>query len=257
MTVEALRVTAGADGKDLLVASLHFPARHTGRLTIRCEPLTELGPDHRTLAKISIDRHVEQFVFEKGAIYHARQRSIVEALGQFVQLGVVHIFTGYDHLLFLLGLLLATSSLLDAVKVVTAFTVAHSVTLTLAVLGVVTPPNRVVEAGIALSIVYVAIENLAFGKRGRRWLVSLSFGLVHGFGFANVLQEMDLARSSLVSSLLSFNVGVELGQVAVVLLLLPLLAWLRRDRHFPAVLFVASGLILMQGLWWFYERALK
>jgi hypothetical protein len=87
--------------------------------------------------------------------------------------------------------------------------------------------------------------------------VSLSFGLVHGFGFANVLQEMDLARSSLVSSLLSFNVGVELGQVAVVLLLLPLLAWLRRDRHFPAVLFVASGLILMQGLWWFYERALK
>jgi hydrogenase/urease accessory protein HupE len=256
MTLEAVRITRGADGKDLLEATLRFPAGHAGTYTIRCEPLSDLGPDHRTLAKISFGDRIEQFVFQKDVAYRSKRQTVVEQLGQFLELGVVHIFTGYDHLLFLFGLLLAATSVLDAVKIVTAFTLAHSITLALAALGVVTPPNRVVEAGIALSIVYVAVENLVFTNHAWRWVVSLCFGLVHGFGFANVLHQMDLTRSSLVSALLSFNLGVELGQLAIVLLLLPLLGRLRRSNHFPLMVRVASVLILVQGLRWFYERAL-
>ena len=256
MKAESLRVTRGADGKDLLEARLRFPAAGAANFTIRCEPLTEAGSDHRTLAKISYRGRSEQFIFQKGAVYRSAPQTLGEVFVQFAALGVVHIFTGYDHVLFLLGLLLAATTLLDAIKIVTAFTIAHSVTLALAALGIVTPPARAVEAGIAFSIVYVAVENLAWRKHDWRWVVSFFFGLVHGFGFANVLREMDLERGSLVVSLFSFNIGVELGQLAIVVLLLPALALLRRARAFPAMVNVASVFILAQGLWWFYQRAL-
>jgi hydrogenase/urease accessory protein HupE len=256
MTPGTFRVTHGSDGKDLFEATLRFPAGHPMTYTIRCEPLTDLGPDHRTLAKISDHTRTTQFIFQKDVTYQSTAQTFSEALGQFLKLGVVHIFTGYDHVLFLLGLLLAATTALDAVKIVTAFTIAHSVTLALAALGIVTPPARAIEAGIALSIVYVALENLVLTDRSWRWVVSFCFGLVHGFGFASVLREMGLERSSMVSSLLSFNIGVELGQLAIVVLLLPLLKLLRRSRAFPVLVQLASGLILAQGLWWLYERAL-
>lgn len=256
MTAEALRVTPGSDGKDLLEATLRFAAERPATYTIRCEPLTDLGSDHRTLAKISYHGQTEQFIFQKGVTYQSVPQTFTEVFAQFLKLGVIHIFTGYDHVLFLLGLLLTATTLLDAVKIVTAFTVAHSVTLALAVLGIATPPARIVEAGIALSIVYIAVENLVSQNHRWRWVVSLCFGLVHGFGFANVLREMDLERSSLVSSLFSFNIGVELGQLAIVVLMLPALTVLRRARAFPVMMKVASAVILVQGLWWFYKRAL-
>ena len=253
---EALRVVRGADGKDLLEATLQFAAKPSSSYSIRCEPLTDLGPDHRTLAKIRYRGRTEQFIFQKDVTYQSAPRSFAEVFAQFLELGVVHIFTGYDHILFLLGLLLAATTLLEAVKIVTAFTIAHSVTLALAALGLMSPPSRIVEAGIALSIVYVAAENLFLRKPGRRWVVSFFFGLVHGFGFATVLREMDLERTNLVSSLFSFNLGVELGQLAIVVVLLPVLALLRRVRAFPLVAKAASAGILAQGLWWLYERAL-
>ena len=256
VTAESLRVRRGSDGKDLLSATLRFAAERPATYTIRCEPLTDLGADHRTLAKISYHGRTEEFIFQKDVTYQSVPQTFGAAFVQFLGLGVVHIFTGYDHILFLLGLLLAATTLLDAVKIVTAFTLAHSATLALAALGIVTPPARIVEAGIALSIVYIAVENLVLRNHGGRWIVSFCFGLVHGFGFANVLREMDLERSSLISSLFSFNIGVELGQLAIVALMLPALAALRRIRAFPLLMRLASAAILLQGLWWLYERAL-
>ena len=253
---DAMRIAQGVDGKQLLETTLHFPGASAASYAIRCDPLTDLGADHRTLAKISRNGRTEQFVFQQGVVYLSAQQRFSAAFVQFLELGVTHIFTGYDHILFLLGLLLATARLLDAVKIITAFTLAHSVTLALAALQLVVLNPRLVEAGIALSIVYIAAENLLQKKSGRRWIVSFAFGLVHGFGFANVLREMDLQRSSLVASLLSFNIGVELGQLIIVVLILPLLALARRTRAFPVVMKTASVLILLQGLWWLYERAL-
>jgi hypothetical protein len=116
-------------------------------------------------------------------------------------------------------------------------------------------PARLVEAGIAFSIIYIALENLLFKQFDRRWAVSFVFGLVHGFGFANVLKQMHLPRSGLISSLFSFNAGVEVGQIAVVLLILPILGMVRRSKAHSPVVTSASAVILVAGLFWFYQRA--
>ncbi len=176
----------------------------------------------------------------------------------FLTLGVRHIATGYDHLLFLVSLLVVGRGLRPLLKVVTAFTVAHSITLSLAVLNVVTLPSRVVESVIALSIAYVALENLWRGDAGlrRRWLVTFAFGLAHGLGFASLLKNMAIARPSLLVSLVSFNLGVEIGQVAVVavaFLGLRVLQNSPRDRLFRRAISWGAATL---GLAWFIQRAL-
>ena len=130
--------------------------------------------------------------------------------------GVEHIAIGYDHIAFLVAVILWGRRLWPLVGVVTAFTIAHSVTLTLAVLDIVSPPTRLVEIAIALSIVYVAAENFFVRDLRRRWLVTFVFGLVHGFGFAGVLREYGIPRDALVPALAAFNIGVELGQIVIV-----------------------------------------
>ena len=246
----------GADGKALFESTLRFRARDSlNDFAIHCEPLTDLGPDHKTLAKISHDGKVEQFIFQKGVVYQGVKTDFAGYLVQFLKLGILHIFTGYDHILFLLGLLLVGGSFLSVVKIVTSFTLAHSLTLSLAALGIVNMPARLVEAGIAFSIIYIALENLLFKQFDRRWAVSFVFGLVHGFGFANVLKQMHLPRSGLISSLFSFNAGVEVGQIAVVLLILPILGMVRRSKAHSPVVTSASAVILVAGLFWFYQRA--
>jgi HupE / UreJ protein len=178
-------------------------------------------------------------------------------VASFVRLGVEHILTGWDHLLFLLVLLLRGGGWLSLVKIITAFTVAHSVTLALAVLEVVAMPDRLVEAVIALSIAAVAAENLFLRPVvSRRWLVSFAFGLVHGFGFSSVLRDIGLPAQGLVLSLLGFNVGVELGQALVVALALPALALLRSTRWEVRVTRSASLATLLVGAVLFVERAL-
>jgi HupE / UreJ protein len=190
--------------------------------------------------------------------------SVWAAAKRFLRLGIEHIFTGYDHIAFLLALLLLGGRFLDLVKIVTSFTIAHSVTLALAALGILNPPSRAVEALIAASIVAVAGENLWVlrGTRGgaervasalrHRWRITFAFGLVHGFGFASALRELKLPREALVAGLVSFNLGVELGQVAIVALAFPVLLWLRRLRNFqpwgPRLLsgaIAAFGLVLL------------
>lgn len=174
---------------------------------------------------------------------------------RFGELGVEHIWTGYDHLLFLAGLLLTATSLRAMLWVVTGFTVAHSITLTGAALGWIALPSAVVEPAIAASIVYVGIENLWRPSPRRRAVVTFLLGLVHGFGFAGLLAELGLPKSGLLTALVSFNLGVEVGQAAVVALLLPLLLRLRRGPWFDArVVPVASVCVALAGLYWLVER---
>ena len=257
LEVGPFRVGRSSDGRRIFEARLLFRADRPldGPVRIQCEPLTDLGPDHQTIARISTDGRLEQFIFQKGVVYEAKRRGFLAYALQFLGLGVHHILVGYDHIAFLLGLLLAGGGLLNLVKVVTSFTLAHSVTLSLAALDVVVLPSRLVEAGIAVSVAYVALENLVSGSPGRRWLVSFFFGFVHGFGFANVLKEMALPRSGLASSLLFFNVGVEVGQVLIVALIFPLLWLLSRSALHRPVVVAASVVIFSVGALWFYQRA--
>jgi hypothetical protein len=252
-----MRLARAPDGRAVLEADLRFRgAQPLADLTMQCQPLTDLGPDHRTLARIERDGAVAEFVFEPGAVYRFPEATLGGHFLQFLKLGVVHIFTGTDHVAFLLGLLLAGGTLLEVLKIVTSFTVAHSLTLSLAALGAVNLPPRLVEAAIAASIVYVALENLLRRRLDRRWLVSLGFGLVHGFGFANVLAEMHLTRAGLLTSLFAFNAGVEVGQIGIVAAILPLLAALRGRSAYRPVVASASALILVMGLFWLSQRAL-
>jgi hydrogenase/urease accessory protein HupE len=176
---------------------------------------------------------------------------------KFVPAGIHHILTGPDHLLFLVGLLLLGGSIRRLLLVVTAFTLAHSVTLSLAALDLVTPPARLIEPAIALSIVYVGIDNLMVGHgRDVRALIAFSFGFIHGFGFANVLREMELPSRALGWSLFSFNLGVEIGQLSVVILVASVLAALRsRSEVFGRRLaFAGSLVVIAMGAFWFVQR---
>lgn len=175
----------------------------------------------------------------------------------FFPLGIEHIATGYDHLLFLLALILCGGNLKSLIKIITAFTIAHSITLAAAALALVSLPSALVESVIALSIAYVAFENL-FPRfaLSRRWTLSFAFGLVHGFGFSSVLQESGLPRDNLVWALLNFNLGVEAGQLIAVLIAVPALFWLRKQSYEQRVIRGLSWLVLLAGLGWFIERVM-
>jgi len=195
-----------------------------------------------------------------------------ETLRQYVQDGVWHIWIGYDHILFLLSLLLPAvlvrrgdhwdpgpslkQSLIEVLKVVTAFTLAHSITLSLAALQVISLPSRLVESTIALSIIVAALNNLRGTIEKRRWVMAFVFGLIHGFGFASVLADLGLPQSALVLALVGFNVGVELGQMAIVVAFVPIAFWLRTTLFYRrGVLTVGSLLVALLATWWFVQRA--
>jgi hypothetical protein len=181
-------------------------------------------------------------------------------LRAFVDEGIWHILKGYDHILFLLTLLLPAvvlyrdgqwqpreslrQALLDILKVVTAFTVAHSVTLTLAVNGLVNLPSRWVESGIALTVLLGALNNLFPIVRERRWAVAFAFGLIHGLGFASVLADLGLHGWNLALALIGFNAGVEVGQLAIVLVFIPVAYTLRETRFYRRA-FMPGGAIVI------------
>ena len=230
-------------------------------LAVRDDVFDVLGKDHHTLARIEARGNTQQFAFtpdnrEARFVVGDRGGSARETVS-FLALGIEHILTGYDHLLFLLGLLLTGGRLLSLAKIITAFTIAHSVTLSLAVLDVVSLPDRLIEAVIALSIAYVAAENLVDSPTvSRRWLVSFGFGLVHGFGFSSALRELGLPARGLLLSLFGFNLGVEVGQALVVAISLPLLLLLRRTQWEKRAVLTSSLLIFLIGVALFVERAL-
>lgn len=226
-------------------------------LEIRDDLFDVLGADYHTLARIDATGTTTQFAFgtesrETRVNLHERRRGTAS----FLLLGIEHILSGWDHLLFLLGLLMRGGGWLSLAKIITAFTLAHSVTLTVAALDIVTLPDRLVEAVIALSIAFVAAENLFMRPIvSRRWLVSFCFGLVHGFGFSSVLREVGLPTRGLLLALFGFNAGVEVGQALVVALALPALALLRDTRWEPRLIRSSSLAILMVGIVLFVERA--
>jgi hypothetical protein len=220
-----------------------------------------LGADHHTIALIVWPGGSHSIAFgtemREASVTIGTGSRAMRGAGSFFLLGIEHILTGYDHLLFLLVLILAGGSLLQLLKIVTAFTLAHTVTLGLAAYDVVTLPGPVVEAVIALSIAYVAAENL-FPKYAisRRWTISFVFGLVHGFGFSSVLKEIGLPKENLLLSLLNFNLGVEAGQAVMVVLALPLLLYVRRRPWARAFTIAVSAVVLAVGVFLFAERAL-
>lgn len=178
---------------------------------------------------------------------------------EFFVLGLEHIAFGFDHLAFLFALLLAGSKLREAVKIITSFTVAHSITLALATFDVVNLPSWIVEPMIAVSIVYVGLENIFRREVSNRWLLTFGFGLIHGFGFASVLRELGIAEqgSGAVVPLFSFNLGVEFGQIAIAALILPLIWKLREQPKFVTRYVTAfSILIALAGGYWLVERTI-
>ncbi|MCP8967658.1 HupE/UreJ family protein [Ectobacillus ponti] len=175
----------------------------------------------------------------------------------FFTLGMEHIITGYDHLLFLLALLIRKQTLKQYIMTLTAFTIAHSITLSLAVLNIVHLPSRLVESVIALSICYVALENIFRKEVSQRWIVTFLFGLVHGFGFAGILQEMSISKSHLAVALLNFNLGIEAVQLALVLLFLWPLYQLHRLKQYKRVVMGISACTLVLGAVWLAERLLS
>jgi hydrogenase/urease accessory protein HupE len=215
----------------------------------------DINRSHLNFANITGEQGEQEFTFSIAEQdLTIGEHSWLRQGWNFILLGMEHIFTGYDHILFVLCLLPAAASIGKLVEVVTAFTLGHSITLGLATLGVVSLPSRLVEAAIALSIIYVAVENLLKRKAKHRWFVVLLFGLIHGFGFAGILQEMELSRSTLASSLLFFNVGVELGQIIIIALVFPLVVLLRRYRTYPRIVYASSAFVIVMGLFWFMQR---
>jgi len=212
-------------------------------------------------------------VYEDGAL---RQQAVFSASGgertyyagtaqgrlavvrTFVAAGIHHILIGPDHILFLIGLLLLGGGWWPLLRIVTAFTIGHSITLSLAALGVVSPPAQIIEPAIALSIVFVGADNLLVGSTGRdvRAWIALAFGLVHGFGFASVLREFGLPREALGWSLFSFNLGVEIGQLLIVLAVAGALAFVRQRNQAVAqrLAFAGSLVVIAAGAYWFVER---
>ena len=233
-----------------------------GALKIQCA-LFPYDPQHQTFLNVYENgalAHQEIFNKDHTALdyFTGSRQGTLAVLKKFIPGGISHIFTGPDHILFIVGLLLLGGSLPRLLTIVTAFTVAHSITLSLAALDIFNPPARLIEPAIALSIVYVGIDNLMVGKTSRdvRAWIAFFFGFVHGFGFAGVLREFGLPRQALGWSLFSFNFGVEIGQACIVLVVALLLASLRHRSQTlgQRILQVGSIGVILAGSYWFIQR---
>jgi hypothetical protein len=256
------------------------------RATLQCASLTDnvpvhyslffdVDPTHRGLVQWSADGlQSSARVFSATTAEQALARtppSTWETVRQYIAEGAWHIWIGFDHILFLLALLLpavlirrasGTTDFLDiakdVLKVVTAFTVAHSITLSLAALQIISLPSRWVESAIAASVVLAALNNLRrqTHQPGRaRWLMAFVFGLIHGFGFASVLADLGLPQQALVLALVAFNVGVELGQLAIVAAFLPIAYALRKTAFYQVgVLRAGSVAIALLAAYWLAQR---
>ncbi len=233
-----------------------------GSLAIRAR-LFPYDPFHQTFLNVYESGTLrQQAVFNANegerVYYRGTAQGALAVVGTFVSAGIHHILIGPDHILFLVGLLLLGGGGWALVRIVTAFTIGHSITLSLAALNVITPPAAIIEPAIALSIVFVGADNLLVGRSGRdvRAWIALAFGLVHGFGFANVLREFGLPGEALAWSLFSFNLGVEIGQLLIVLAIAGALALVRQRNQAAAqrLAYAGSIVVMAAGAYWFVER---
>jgi hypothetical protein len=239
--------------------------------------LFDIDPQHKGLLRLEYKGSTSTAIFspEKSSQqFDLSQPSTFRQFLDFAAEGVWHIWIGFDHILFLLALLLPAvlyrkqqqwqavsglrPALWDVLKIVTAFTLAHSITLSLATLGVVSLPSRFVEAAIAASVVLSALNNIFPLITGRRWMVAFGFGLIHGFGFASVLADLGLPQDALLLALVGFNLGVEGGQLAIVSVFLPLAYTLRNTSFYRRfILYAGSLLIALLSSLWLIERAFE
>jgi hydrogenase/urease accessory protein HupE len=214
---------------------------------------------HKNVATIENGDTLSEFVFTNDnkdlSLEAGVEVPLWTALKQFTILGVEHIWFGYDHLMFLLALILLGGRFSDLIKIVTSFTIAHSITLILASLDIISLPGAFVESVIALSILYVAIENQFIQTIKYRWLLTFAFGLIHGFGFAGALAEIQIPKNHFIASLLTFNVGVEIGQLVIVAILLPIILYLKKFEWNRWVVRPISLAIALFGFNWFLVRA--
>ncbi|HET6374745.1 MAG TPA: HupE/UreJ family protein, partial [Methylocella sp.] len=246
-----------------------------GEIEVAYDLMFDIDPQHRALADIRRGAEHYESVLTPGAKvirFAAGSASLSETAGAYIIQGAHHIWIGYDHILFLVTLLLPAvlvrtenkwqpadgfaSAFWSTLKVVTAFTLAHSITLSVAAFGIVELPSRFVESAIAASVVVAAVNNLYPVITRRLWVVAFAFGLVHGFGFASVLNEFGLPPDRKLAALVAFNIGVELGQLAIVVTLLPVLFLARRKIAYARVVMPAgSAAISVIALIWLIERA--
>jgi hypothetical protein len=255
----AIRGSGTGDDKVVLEMALSCP-QTTGALAIRDDWPEVMGAHFQTVLSVRVPgRPSVEFVFLEDNRTATLDLATAAGTGwlSFIAMGIEHILGGIDHLLFLVALLALARGLWETVTIVTGFTVAHSITLSLAVVGVGDVPSRIVEPLIAASIVWVAVENVvAPSGIGRRWLIAAIFGLIHGLGFASALTELDLSRQALVRALIGFNVGVELGQIAFVIVVMPPLAWASRPGRLLRLPQILSILVAAAGSVWLVLRLL-
>ncbi|MBV9251291.1 MAG: HupE/UreJ family protein [Acetobacteraceae bacterium] len=244
-------------------------ASQTGKLRYRDTILLDVSPTARQVVLTGSGTNVTQDLLDARhteiRLSEAAQPSLLGVVELYIRAGIEHIFLGYDHIAFLIAVVLWARRLWPIVKVVTAFTIAHSITLSLAALDIVRIPSAIIEPAIAASIIYVALENFLSRRVDKRWRDTFAFGLIHGFGFASALQEFGLPKDALVLALGSFNLGVEIGQVAIVSLILPVLLGFDRvlapgeaSRTAPfrraIAVYPISAAITVLATFWFLSR---
>jgi len=263
----ALKDAALTEQDGVLLNFVYACAEQPARFEVELGFLGDVAAGHRHVARIAgadtrdqiMTRTESRFQVAPGVAGPSSAepaKSASPGFFGFLKMGIEHILTGYDHLVFLLGLVLVRGRLRSVLGVVTAFTIAHSITLALSTLDVWAPRPSLVEPAIALSIAYVGIENFFVRSIRGRWRVTFPFGLIHGFGFAGALKEIDLPRAQIPTALVSFNLGVELGQLAVLALLLPLIVLARNKAPWFETkgAKVMSGAIVLAGVVWFVLR---
>jgi HupE / UreJ protein len=247
----------------------------SGNIDMSYSLFADIDPQHKGLLNFVVGGETRTAIFSPDKAtqtFDLKAASKWQQFSDYVVHGVQHIWKGFDHILFLLSLLLPAvlmlvnkkwqpttsfrTALIDVLKIVTAFTLAHSITLTLATLGFVSLPSRFVESAIAASVVLAAANNIWPMFQGKRWIVAFFFGLIHGFGFASVLADLGLPQGALILALVGFNLGVEIGQLAIVSVFLPLAYLARKTWVYQRVIFIAGSLIIvaLAGTW-LIERA--
>ena len=258
-SVTRTRIQSSQLGDERVALAVEFACvKAPGQLQLTDRLTTQFGEHYRTIVSVSrsdgqreervLDMLHSQAVFELGQPPASR-------VFEFIRLGAMHMLSGLDHLLFLAALLAGSRSLRSLLIVVTMFTLAHSVSLAIAVLGLARVSPAIVEPLIAASIIWVAVENVWLEPAAlRRYVVAFVFGLIHGLAFAEGLAELKLAGWSLLRALFGFNLGVELAQALVVLLMAPLIAWLTRKRSGQRWLNAASMAIGALGVLWLIQR---
>jgi hydrogenase/urease accessory protein HupE len=250
-----------------VTVTLVWSCPNDGALHYRLSLFRDIDPSAQHLASVTIEGSKQDFALDKNTPELALSggaHSNFQVATHFLAAGVEHIFLGYDHIAFLIAIILWANRLWPVVKAVTAFTIAHSITLSLAALDVVRIPGTIIEPAIAASIVYVAVENFTTREVTKRWRETFLFGLLHGFGFASALEELGLPRAKLITALAAFNCGVEIGQVLIVAAAFALLSAIDRWQisgasksvRNPALVHAVSFAIVVLGSYWFVSRTI-